>query len=348
MLQFHGRRPTRNYLARREQWRLLTLFGMLGLVLVLMRFAGREQSWTWLFGEEAAGPPSQAPTEPVDSVLSSAPATDVPDAVRMQRLSSNKAVTPKHLLPGLPRELFASVVDNTVLRGGDEHEAFFQTLSVLSKTDEQDASLPQPLDVSFVQLHRQPESYRGEWVRVRGIARGAFPVLYPMNTYDVSSLYQLWLQPEGRPDDLLAVNLLQLPPGFPQGKKVQAEVTIDGVFFKRWAYQAQDRKIRTAPLLLARTVVWTPPAPTGISAPAEFSPLDMALAASAVALVIGAVVFIVRGGQGTGVSANTPAPDFHQLAEQDAGNDVARMLSNLRERELADEAPPSPSAENAS
>jgi hypothetical protein len=348
MLQFHGRRPTRNYLARREQWRLLTLFGMLGLVLVLMRMAGREQSWTWLFREEAGTVNAQAPAEPVDSVLSAGSAADVPDAVRMQRLNSSGAVTPKHLLPGLPRELYASVVDDTVLRGGDEHEAFFQTLAVLGKTDELDASLPKPLDVSFVQLHRQPESYRGEWVRVRGIARGAFPVLYPLNTYGVSSLYQVWLQPEGRPDDLLAVNLLQLPPGFPQGKKIRAEVTIDGVFFKRWAYPAQDKKIRTAPLLLARTVVWTPPAPTGIPTPAEFSPLDMALAGTAVALVIGVVVLIVRGGGRPVAPTTATTPDFHLLAEQDAGNDVARMLTNLRERELADETSSKPSAENAS
>ncbi len=347
MLQFNGRRPTRNYLARREQWRLLTLFGMLGLVLVLMRMAGREQSWVWLFGEEAASTSAQAPAEPVDSVLASGPATDVPDAVRMPRLNSSDAVTPKHLLPGLPRELYASVVDDTVLRGGDEHEAFFQTLAVLGKTDELDASLPKPLDVSFVQLHRQPESYRGEWVRVRGIARGAFPVAIPKNTHGIETLQQLWLQPEGRPDDLLAVNVLQLPPGFPTGKALQAEVTIDGVFFKRWAYQSQDNVIRTAPLLLARTVVWTPPAPTGISTPTEFSRLDMALAASAVALVFGVVVFIVRSGRRDVSPANATAPDFQQMAEQDAGNDVARMLTKLRERELADETSPKSSAENA-
>jgi hypothetical protein len=125
-------------------------------------------------------------------------------------------------------------------------------------------------------------------------------------------------------------------------------VTIDGVFFKRLAYPAQDKKIRTAPLLLARTVVWTPPAPTGIPTPAEFSPLDMALAGTAVALVIGVVVLIVRGGGRPVAPTTATTPDFHLLAEQDAGNDVARMLTNLRERELADETSSKPSAENAS
>src|SRR5690606_8674716 len=121
-------------------------------------------------------------------------------------------------------------------------------------------------------------------------------------------------------------------------------VVIDGVFFKRWAYQAQDRKIHTTPLLLARTVVWTPPAPAGIAAPTAFSRLDLALAASAVALIAGVVGYIVRGGRRVVASAKT-APDFQHLAEQDAGNDVARMLKNLRERELADEASSKSSAE---
>jgi len=337
MLHFQGRRNARNYLAQREQWRLLSLFGMLALVLVLMRFAGREQSWAWLF---PAQPADEAPTsspEPVDSVLPEKSA-EVPDAVHMPPAGTSVQVAPKRLLPGLPQTLYAQVVDDTVLRGGDEHEAFFQTLAVLAKTDEQDASLPQPLEVSFVQLHRQPKPYRGEWVRVRGVARGAFPVDIPNNEHGVAELHQIWLQPEGRPDDLLAVNVLQLPPGFPTGESIEARVAVDGVFFKRWAYRAHDA-IRTTPLVLARTVVWTPAAATAQPSAPALSPLQLAVGVSAVVFV-GLVAFVfLRGGRRRSASDFASlAPNYQKLAQLDAGGDVSRMLAELRARELADDA----------
>ncbi len=341
MLHFQGRRPTRNYLGRREQWRLMTLFGMLALVLVLMRVAGREQAWHWMFSGEPVDSSAQpeAPPERIDSKQPAMAATaDVPDVMRIQRALVPSADAEKEVLPGLRKELFASVVDDTVLRGGDEHAAFFRTLTVLSDTDEQEQALPQPIEVGFVQLHRQPESYRGEWIRVRGVVRRALPIAMPKNEQGIEQLYQLWLQPDGRPDDLLAIDVLQLPPGFPSGEAVKAPVTIDGVFFKRWAYQAHDA-IRTVPLVLARTVVWTPTPSSAPAAPEKFDRGEQALAMLAVLCAGGVILFMIRSGRNRSLRNALPAtPNLHHLAALDHGNDVARMLAEVRDRETAGDA----------
>lgn len=341
MLHFEGRRPARNYLGRREQWRLMSLFGMLALVLVLMRIAGREQAWQWMFNGEPTDVNVDAvvPSDRIDSRRPVRSTTaDVPDAVRIQPAPIASVDGTKEVLPGLRKDLFANVVDDTVLRGGEEHTAFFRTLSVLSLTDEQDAALPVPIEVGFVQLYRQPASYRGEWVRVRGVVRRAMSIAMPRNEEGIENLHQLWLQPEGRPDDLLAVDVLHLPAGFPTGEAVKAPVTVDGVFFKRWAYPAQDA-IRTVPLVLARTVVWTPLVSESPVEVIEYRRGEQVLAAIAVLCIGGVVLFLIRSGRDRSRrDSQSVAPDFGQLAALDQGSDVARMLAEVRERESASEA----------
>lgn len=342
MLRFQGGRPTRNYLGRREQFRLLGLFGTLALVLLLMRVVGRATSWAWMFGADAVSLSDAPPPEKVDSRqparIASAEGADV---VRIAPMQKPRAADARETLPGLRRDLFAEVADDTVLRGGAEHDAFYRTLEVLRGTDELDAATPRPVEVSFLQLFRQPEAYRGEWVRLRGVVRRALPVQTTPNDYGVTNLYQVWMQPEGRPDDLLAVDVLQLPPGFPEGEKVNANATVDGVFFKRWAYPAGDG-IRSAPLILARTVVWTPATPATVAKQA-MDPVNLVLSFLAVFGVAGAVIWIVRTGRRDRQHAAMTKADMERLASLDRGNDVSRMLAELRARETDDRDAPSDS-----
>jgi hypothetical protein len=341
MLRFHGKRSPRNYLGRREQYRLLSLFGLLALVVVLMRVVGRPESWTWLTAltppAEQVEPPGDV--TPIDTRRAGivSPADDA-DVVQIARATPLVVANGRESLPGLRRDVFASVEDDTVLRGGDEHDAFFRALAVLSELDEQSPGTPTPTDVGFVQLFRQPEAYRGEWIRVRGIVRRALPITTPTNDHGIAQLHQLWLQPEGRPDDLLAIDVLQLPPGFPTGAKVETPVTIDGIFFKRWAYHAEDG-IRTAPLILARTVVWTPEVEPA-AAPSRFGgyrELDMILAAGLVLGVVGIVIWMTRAGRQRSRHDREASLNASQLAEQDHGSDVSRMLAELAARGDADE-----------
>lgn len=334
MLRFGGKRPTRDYLGRREQFRLLTLFGLLALVVVLMRLAGRPESWNWF---DTIAPRREAPRaarddEPIDTRRSAISTTDASDVMRIGPTIAPGTGDATESLPGLRRDTFSSVIDDTVLRGGEEHEAFFRTLAVLSGLDERAATTPRPTEVGFVQLFRQPEAYRGEWVRVRGVVRRALPIATPKNEHGVAELRQLWLQPEGRPDDLLAVDVLQLPPGYPQGAEVEAPVTIDGVFFKRWAYHAEDG-IRTAPLLLARTVTWTPePAPSLASdEPGSYRAVDIALGVGLVVGLVAVAGWLARGKRNIRRESGEPM-DLAQLAGQDQGSDVSRMLAELSAR----------------
>jgi hypothetical protein len=305
---------------------------MLAMVVVLMRLAGRPESWAWfnvLSQQEQSEQPRTTPDEIDTRQASVERSSDAPDVMRIGATFDAPSEDASETLPGLRRDEFAGVADDTVLRGGDEHAAFFRTFEVLRGLDEQSPTLPRPRDVGFVQLFRQPEAYRGEWIRVSGTVRRALPIATPANDHQVDKLYQLWLQPEGRPDDLLAIDVLQLPPGFPTGEAVKAPVTVDGVFFKRWAYHAGDG-IRTVPLILARTVAWTPEVAPVVAAPA-FGPFEIGLSALSVAALIGFVIWLARSGR----RRNVPDVAFNvrQLAAKDHGNDVARMLADLRMRE---------------
>jgi len=330
MLRFTGKRPSRNYLGRREQFRLLPLLGMLALVVVLMRLAGRPESWNW-FNALAPAPKAAAPATPDDAIDSRRPdrsaSAEVPDAMHIAPAVTSTLDGGDESLPGLRRDAFAGVADDTVLRGGDEHEAFFKTLGVLQGIDEQSPTLPRPIDVGFVQLFRQPQAYRGEWIRVSGVVRRALPIAVPKNAHGIQELHQLWLQPEGRPDDLLAIDVLELPPGFPTGTAVKAPVTIDGVFFKRWAYHAGDG-IRTAPLILARTVVWKPEAAPVVATPMVSVP-QLSIAALVVAACVGLAMWLGWGGHRRRTEPK-PIAGFQELAARDRGNDVHRMLAELR------------------
>ena len=46
-----GRRPPPDYLSRSFQRQMLMLFGLLALVLVLMRVAARPETWAWMWRE---------------------------------------------------------------------------------------------------------------------------------------------------------------------------------------------------------------------------------------------------------------------------------------------------------
>jgi hypothetical protein len=103
-------------------------------------------------------------------------------------------------------------------------------------------------------------------VRIRGAARMAYHVDAPPNIVGVEGYYVFVLMPEGGPNSPIMIYTLELPPGFPEVKdktadggmtELNEEVEFTGYFVKRMAYLAQDGT-RVAPLLVAKSPVWTP------------------------------------------------------------------------------------------
>jgi hypothetical protein len=167
------------------------------------------------------------------------------------------------LQSALDAVLLTRIEDNTVFRYS-EKDIWFRLLEDLAARDAGELRERSTGTVSFVQLYRQPDQYRGKLVTVSGTARLAHYREAPENLYGIPGYYMLWLQPVAA-NSPIVIYCLQLPDGFPdvrameaQGRKpeLDEDLEVTGYFFKRWAYRAQDGT-RLAPLLLAKTPTWT-------------------------------------------------------------------------------------------
>lgn len=142
-------------------------------------------------------------------------------------------------------------------------------ISVRLQIDEQEQNLSEqdkPLDVSFLQLFKQPNAYRGKTVRMRGKLYRTEYRKADENPYGVEGYHVLWFRSEGKSAAPVVVYSLNLPNDFPkydENQRVEfakfqaADITVEGVFYKRWAYNAQDG-LRVAPMILSKEFDWQP------------------------------------------------------------------------------------------
>ena len=240
------RRRPRNWHSATEQFRLFWI--LLPLVFVA---AWVERTW-W-------SPTATAPQAPIDTILSRGPLTrTIEDGVTIEGEAGLSAVPAAPAPPAAKvRDAaetladatdLALVRDDTVFRSADQ-QAWFAIWKRLQEEAAAGAS-PRGREVTFAQLFAQPRSFRGRRVRVAGTIRRLQEVAAPANPLGIATYWQAWLEPAGGPAAPIVVYFLELPPGIPAGMRVEIPAVVDGVFFKRWAYQASDA-IRLAPLLMA-------------------------------------------------------------------------------------------------
>jgi hypothetical protein len=160
--------------------------------------------------------------------------------------------------------------DDTVASRPNDTAAWFRLAENLSKASAEDlANLDEQAApaVGFRQLFQQPADYRGKLVRVSGAARLVYRVPAPRNILGIEHYYIFYVQPAGGPTSPLVVYTTELPPGFPQveergftedANEMNEAVEFVGYFFKKMAYQDEYRLTRVAPLLIAKSPIWTP------------------------------------------------------------------------------------------
>ncbi len=280
----HGSGVPRHWLVPMRMGLLMLL---LVVVLVLMQQVRRPSMWRWLFapGEQAA------PQQQIDTRLArqAPPPPRREPVIQMAQANPNPPAAPNgEFFPGVRPELLAKVRDNTIWRGG-EHDAFFHLLEILQQASEEELWTQAQRGVSFVQLFRQPEVYRGRLVHLRGRVRRVVWENAPQNQYGIRRYASLVFQMEDHPMDPTLVYALELPPGFPTGMEVNEPAELVGFFYKRKAYLAQDT-LRTAPLVLARSLRWHPAQP---AAQTEESPWQILLWSAVAAAVVALVVVLV-------------------------------------------------------
>jgi hypothetical protein len=284
---------------------VLALAGASAVVLVLSLQLGDPAHWQWIAwepeapanvdrsrdGEAVRDSRSLSAHTPAgrDQAGTAIAGADVPP-IEVEPVPPPKPPARGELYPGVRRDYLDLVRDDTVFLP-DEADAWFHLFDVLRQR-ELPALEPYSLgEVSYVQLDQQPQAYRGQVVSLRGIVRGAKLIEAPINAFNVSRYYQLWLQSDRSSPELEVVYCLGLPEGFPLGGRIEEPVSLTAIFYKRWTYSSREG-LTTAPLLAAKTVDWTPARPTP---PTPRPPVvrQVAIATlSALALTALALVFI--------------------------------------------------------
>lgn len=282
MLRFTPRKRPRNYFARKEQRKLLSLVLLLGGVVLLTAYAADPQSWAWfaLLANDQAGPLAAADSQPIDTRVARRIETDVPGLVRAEAPRPVEDNADVRRLPQVEAALLDSIRDDTTFRG-DEHAAFYHLLAILNAAPQDSIRGASTGHVSFTQLFRQPGEYRGELVTIRGTIRSVELLQATRNDAGIADYFRVGLEPVDQANPII-IYLLELPPEFPTGRKLGEPAEITGFFFKRWAYGAGDG-IRVAPLLLAKTIDWQPQVQPEVALPSRTMFL---------AIVSGVVVFV--------------------------------------------------------
>ena len=318
MLDFHRRRRSTRPVWTPELRRMVSLAFMAALAVVVLHQMGRQPAAVPYLAEgRLAANATSGSLPPADG-----------DAPRLP--------PQKRLFSGIPPKLWDQVRDDTPLRAS-EHEAFFRLLRKLAQTPPAELAAQTSGPVAYTQLLQQPKAYRGEMVTLVGRVRRAFHLSAARNQLGVDHLYQTWLEPADRSEPVV-IYLAELPPGFPEGMDLDENVQVHAVFFKRWPYRAASG-LRSAPLLLARTLQWqrpaarTPPAQGDVG----WGGPTLLLAAMALAVVmLGALTFWFRKSAGCRARFRMPSfgPSTGEL--QPISADPRAFL-----RELAQASPPS-------
>ena len=279
----------RNYLARREQGRLLMLVLGLGLVAVLMMEVRDPKTIAVLSmffdtpAEDEAEPTGkeEEPINPREHLQSKRRKSEIPGTFISPAPLDDTIDESGRYFPGVRPGYFDAIKDDLPLRGSEEHYPWFHLLGVLDGADEEALRKASTGRATWAQLFRQSDQYRGELVTIVGTVRRAHYVKSPENDAHIEGTNQLWVFPEDNPGEPIVVYSIYLPKGFPMGMKIAEEATVTGFFFKRWVHGAGD-DVSVSPLTLSRTIDWKKRPPK----PVESNPFDPA---DLIGVIVGAL-----------------------------------------------------------
>ncbi|NQU20933.1 MAG: hypothetical protein HQ567_06585 [Candidatus Nealsonbacteria bacterium] len=321
MVRIRRTSKPRNYLSRREQWRILLLVMSLGLVFYMMTEARDPDNLRGIMAMLGLSGDSHAADQPgqtrIDNLYEPPAEPKIRDTFISlpDELPDTEEEPAGRYFPGVDPKLFRTIRDDTRFRK-QEQESWFNMLKVLKETDQETLDKASTGPVAFVQLQQQSNEYRGELVTVSGTVRRACPTGAARNDLGIERLWQVWLWP----DDVspIVIYCLDLPEGFPTGMEVVADVEITGFFFKRCVYSGKDKKVRTSPAVLARTVNWQPPPPRGNeSSGPDFTGVLWIMAGALVVSIFAAIFVFCRTRPGHAEEEGAEPPNFDALNEVD-------------------------------
>ena len=329
--------PPRDYFSRREQYRLLVLVSMLMFVLIAMNEARKPQNWRWLWNQQLAAqateqtpvdtrlPPPTRPALPIDGFTTPRP-TAVESSSPKRRTSPSR-----EFLPGITPELLSTLEDNTVLRSA-ENQAWLTMFRLLQQTTQSEIEAQSIGGVGFVQLFRQTDVYRGHLVTTSGTIRRIEKIEAWPNELGLSYYYRWILKPEGGSNSPIVVYSLEMPDQLSVGDDLRHHASFTGFCYKRWAYLAGDGT-RIAPLLLAKTASWSPPAPTKPELiPSRAQLISIVAAVALLAVTIAVMVYRVSSSVTPTVArvrSQLKSSEHLELSDQHVRPSVQEALTHL-------------------
>jgi len=316
MKNLRQKKQARNFLARREQRRLLLLIVGLGAVLLVGWELRRDPAF--LSGLEALFGPRPVRDAPIDTRLQALNDDgSPPDAIFMPRQVDPPEDTTGDYFPGVRPGYLEKVQDDTFFRS-QETDAFYHLLAILQETDTKQLTDASAGRASFAQLFQQSADYRGQLVSLAGVARRANPLDAPKNDYGIEEYWRIWLSPEDNPSSPIILYCLELPDDFPTGMDIRQPVEATGFYFKRLAYEASDT-LRTAPTVLVKTLGWTPPPPEEPGVTLPFWAIG--LIGLGISAVVVALIYVKTRPTRSPVD-DLPPPDFDRLAAIDTNEET--------------------------
>tara|TARA_Y100001978_G_scaffold201487_1_gene219942 strand:+ start:973 stop:1965 length:993 start_codon:yes stop_codon:yes gene_type:complete len=252
------RRPIRNYFSRREQWRLFALIMGLGLVVVVMREASKEENWYWITGESAQM--RGVSRRDYDTAYQPTLPTKRSDALTIKPISPPTEDIDGGYFPGVVAKHLEKVEDNRTHQHPEEAAAWFNLWQVLKESESRFIDPASIGPITFGELFEQPDIFRGKLVSITGIARRAeYVSAAKSNPASIEGYYRLILRLRGGPNRPVFLYTLQVPEFFPLGESIEAPVEATAFFYKNWLYQANNFSW-IGPVLLAKNIRWEPTA----------------------------------------------------------------------------------------
>ncbi len=255
---------------------------MMGILWVTFEARNPEHyRWIWKWGRASGTADAEVDTRFVPPV----PVED--DTFLIAPVGADRDPGSRTVAGPLTEEDLAAIRDDEPFRA-QERGAWFKLFDRLRSMESASLRDQSAGPVTFIQLYRQPKEYRAALVTLDGTLRRCEKVTAPRNDAGIESYYQTWLFPRDNPGNPIVVYTLSVPDGFPQGMEIEERVELEGFFFKRWPYAAQDM-VRSAPVVLAKSLRQVSPKPEEPAA--AISPVAIVAMAAAAAAVFVAIVW---------------------------------------------------------
>ena len=280
-------------------FRLISSIGMLGILILLVLQARREETWFWLTGD---GRKATAAVDAATPEVFPKESTTHDDAAEQRQTDQDPeewdAVT----------EEFQAISDRTLTIQPEEMPAYWRIFGwsgrqSLAEIQQRAKKLPFMNDFAL-----RPDEQRGKLFSLDLNVRRVLSYDAPENSAGVTKVYEIF----GWTDESQAwpyiVLTSQLPPGMPAGADVFERARFSGYFFKLQGYHEAGAKPNanslSAPLLIGK-LSWLPSAPVAVNPPAPTWVIWVGLSICGM-IAVRLVMFMLRWRNGARTTTRPP------------------------------------------